>query len=183
VPLLKGRSKEAFSQNVRTEMDAGKPQKQSLAIAYSMARKAGAKKMYKGGKIGVPHIGQSKSDSIDGYSAPDMSTGGMSHGMHMGNRTLGLKRADSGYGVSNYAMGGQVGSWEEEEDYEDDDDSVDGFADGGEVDQVGKGEHDLVFSPEVKELSPTDEADGDASEDEDRMRFLRAYLIQRRLKK
>src|SRR5271166_2766384 len=40
MPLLKGKSKKAFSHNVEAEMDAGKPQKQSLAIAYSMKRKA-----------------------------------------------------------------------------------------------------------------------------------------------
>lgn len=37
MPLEKGKSKEAFSHNVRTEMKAGKPQKQAVAIAYSEA--------------------------------------------------------------------------------------------------------------------------------------------------
>jgi hypothetical protein len=40
MPLTKSKSKEAFSSNVKAEMDAGKPQKQALAIAYSVARKA-----------------------------------------------------------------------------------------------------------------------------------------------
>lgn len=49
MPLVKGkaaRSKKGFSENVRREMEAGKPQKQSVAIAYSEARrsKKGAKK-------------------------------------------------------------------------------------------------------------------------------------------
>ena len=35
----KARSKKGFSENVKTEMDAGKPQKQAVAIAYSEARK------------------------------------------------------------------------------------------------------------------------------------------------
>jgi hypothetical protein len=35
MPLEPGSSPEAFSKNVATEMHAGKPQKQSLAIAYS----------------------------------------------------------------------------------------------------------------------------------------------------
>jgi primosomal protein N' len=40
MPLFKGKSQKAFSKNVATEMDAGKPQKQALAIAYNMKRKA-----------------------------------------------------------------------------------------------------------------------------------------------
>jgi len=35
MPLEKGSSPEAFSHNVSTEMKAGKPQKQAVAIAYS----------------------------------------------------------------------------------------------------------------------------------------------------
>ncbi len=38
MPLEKGSSKEAFSHNVATEMHAGKPQKQAVAIAYSTQR-------------------------------------------------------------------------------------------------------------------------------------------------
>lgn len=43
MPLIHGKSKKAFSENVRTEMHAGKPQKQALAIAYSEMRRAGHK--------------------------------------------------------------------------------------------------------------------------------------------
>lgn len=39
MPLNKGKSKQAFSQNVKTEMDAGKLQKQALAIAYATKRR------------------------------------------------------------------------------------------------------------------------------------------------
>lgn len=39
MPLMKGHSKQAFSKNVKTEMEAGKPMKQSLAIAYGVKRK------------------------------------------------------------------------------------------------------------------------------------------------
>jgi len=38
MPLEKGKSREAFSHNVETEMKAGKPQKQAVAIAYSVQR-------------------------------------------------------------------------------------------------------------------------------------------------
>jgi hypothetical protein len=44
MPLNKSKSKKAFGENVATEMRAGKPQKQAEAIAYSVKRKAGAKK-------------------------------------------------------------------------------------------------------------------------------------------
>lgn len=44
MPLKSGKSKKAFSANVKTEMAAGKPQKQAVAIAYSVARKGKKKK-------------------------------------------------------------------------------------------------------------------------------------------
>ena len=40
MPLIKGSSKKAISENIRREMHAGKPQKQAIAIAYSVAREA-----------------------------------------------------------------------------------------------------------------------------------------------
>ncbi len=43
MPLSTGTSKAAFSKNVETEMEAGKPQKQAVAIAYSQHRKNVAK--------------------------------------------------------------------------------------------------------------------------------------------
>lgn len=50
MPLHHGKGKKAFSENVKTEMDAGKPQDQAVAIAYSEKRKAEHKA--KGGLIG-----------------------------------------------------------------------------------------------------------------------------------
>ena len=44
MPLVKSRSKKAFSENVRREMEAGKGQKQAIAIAYSVARRTKARK-------------------------------------------------------------------------------------------------------------------------------------------
>ncbi len=41
MPLVKGakaKTKKGFSENVKTEMAAGKPQKQAVAIAYSAAK-------------------------------------------------------------------------------------------------------------------------------------------------
>lgn len=37
MPLVKGKSKKAISENIRTEMHNGKPQKQAIAIAMSEA--------------------------------------------------------------------------------------------------------------------------------------------------
>lgn len=51
MPLIKSKSKKAFSKNVATEMDSGKPQPQALAISYSIKRKAGKKKMADGGPV------------------------------------------------------------------------------------------------------------------------------------
>ncbi len=39
MPLVKGKSKKAVSKNIATEMNAGKPQKQAIAIAMSVAGK------------------------------------------------------------------------------------------------------------------------------------------------
>lgn len=47
MPLVKGkaaRTEKGFSENVRREMKEKKPQKQSVAIAYALARKSKRKK-------------------------------------------------------------------------------------------------------------------------------------------
>jgi hypothetical protein len=46
MPLLSGSSKHVISENIRTEMNAGKPQPQAIAIAMSKAGK-GRKKAKK----------------------------------------------------------------------------------------------------------------------------------------
>lgn len=44
MPLVKSKSKQAFKKNIETEIKAGKPPKQAVAIAYSEKRKAKGKK-------------------------------------------------------------------------------------------------------------------------------------------
>lgn len=43
MPLKKGSSRKAMSANIKTEMAAGKPQKQAVAIAESVRRTSGRK--------------------------------------------------------------------------------------------------------------------------------------------
>jgi hypothetical protein len=52
MPLMKSTSKKAFAKNISTEMKAGKPQKQAVAIAYAErhAAKGKSKKPTKGKK-------------------------------------------------------------------------------------------------------------------------------------
>ena len=47
MPLTKSASKKAFKKNIKAEMRAGKGQKQAVAIAYSVKRKAEAAKRRK----------------------------------------------------------------------------------------------------------------------------------------
>lgn len=48
MPLRKGKSQKAISSNIRTEIAAGKPQKQAVAIALDVARRSPSKKGKKG---------------------------------------------------------------------------------------------------------------------------------------
>jgi len=47
MPLIKSTSPKAFKENIKSEMKAGKPVKQSVAIAYSEKREAAKAKAKK----------------------------------------------------------------------------------------------------------------------------------------
>lgn len=51
MPLMPGKSKAAFSHNIKAEIGAGKPQKQAVAIAYSEK----GKHMAEGGEVDSDH--------------------------------------------------------------------------------------------------------------------------------
>lgn len=50
MPLQKGTSKETISKNIKTEREAGKPEKQAVAIGLAKARESGAHIPKKKGK-------------------------------------------------------------------------------------------------------------------------------------
>jgi len=67
MPLMRSKSKKAFSDNVAAEMDAGKPQPQALAIAYNVKRKP--KKMAKGGPVSAKDEPRPMPSELDNDSA------------------------------------------------------------------------------------------------------------------
>lgn len=59
MPLINGKSQKSVGKNISTEMNAGKPHDQAVAIALSVQRKSKAKKMSAGGEV--------DSDGMDDY--------------------------------------------------------------------------------------------------------------------
>lgn len=59
MPLIKSKSEKAFKKNISTEVKAGKPVKQAVAIAYSVKR--GAQKMKDGGE---PRLSVSRGEKL-----------------------------------------------------------------------------------------------------------------------
>jgi len=82
MPLMHGKSEKAFKHNVRTEMHHGKPQKQSLAIAYAMKRKS--KKAHGG------YISGHERDEAERYRElePEAKRHGMSGSHHFGKEAV-----------------------------------------------------------------------------------------------
>lgn len=80
MPLIPGKSKKAFSHNIKAEIDAGKPQEQAVAIAYSEKRKAEHIQMSHGGDIEDCSSCQTYSEGggIKGVHSPDSLGQGVS---------------------------------------------------------------------------------------------------------
>jgi hypothetical protein len=74
VPLMKRKSKKAFEHNIKAEMAAGKPQNQSLAIAYSVKRRA---KKASGGTV---ESGSRDMNMADGGKVKSDFSGGQKRG-------------------------------------------------------------------------------------------------------
>lgn len=69
MPLSKGCTKKSFSKNVSRLVKEGRPQKQAVAIAYSVARKSGCKvKAQKGASCGCSQMKSPKGGNIFGYA-------------------------------------------------------------------------------------------------------------------
>ena len=51
MPLREGKSQKVIPENIRTEMEAGRPQKQAIAIALSKAGKSKPQKKADGGMV------------------------------------------------------------------------------------------------------------------------------------
>lgn len=153
MPLMKGSSDKAFSQNVRTEMEHGKPQKQALAIAYAMKRKARMayggkmKKMAEGGIPEAEHESPSSAhhqtrdedkfheeEYASGYESMPMDGAKENHRAEMeAGRDLNQHGEDETGPMGAYAQGGMY----------DDDDTPEkpapiagGYAEGGEIDDL-----------------------------------------------
>ena len=109
MPLSTGKSKKSFSKNVSTEMKAGKPQKQALAIAYAVKKK---NMKAKGGEM-------AKCPDCMSAGGQCMAHGGMSDMDHMSeggqvSQAQGMMHPKKVYGTEaelrGYAKGGQIPS-------------------------------------------------------------------------
>jgi hypothetical protein len=137
MPLSQGKSPKSFSKNVKTEMDAGKPQKQALAIAYSV-KKRNSKKMAKGGVVaggsqGPTNDGDRKQDSdakhsqLGGHSesSPCVNCSGTGFApahaskvksdmpqrpMHKMSEAIDMHPKDEVKSIPGYAHGGAIGA-------------------------------------------------------------------------
>lgn len=82
MPLIHGKSKKAVGENIKTEMAAGKPHKQSIAIALSVQRGSKKRKMAKGGHVASDEAAAMENLHSDHMPIIPGSTEGDTHPMH-----------------------------------------------------------------------------------------------------
>lgn len=166
MPLILGKSKEAFNKNVGKEMHAGKPQKQALAIAYNVMRK-NRKKMADGGSVSLDpgkvdrFTKGFKSAFAEGGEAegPGMSRDPKQIAIVIRSKRMakgGMAEDDDTTGVepvSFSAHGGKMGCYAEGGDvYDEDSDS--------EVESLPMSDEDKVGVPELGYDSAREDTEG-----------------------
>jgi hypothetical protein len=168
MPLMSGKSKKAFSKNVETEMDAGKPQKQSLAIAYNINRQnTPRKKMAAGGEVisaateKRPSPEQEFADAMDarqnsgnaGYRKPEDWTSAQDTpenevGATRTGRAVTDMSPQHNNGRAPYAQGGRVkDTGMDLMEHNDEDDLLDSMAPNGNRMEQPKGTYDESQPP------------------------------------
>jgi hypothetical protein len=104
MPLIKGKSEKAFKHNIEAEMHAGKPQNQSLAIAYSMKSKAQHKA--EGGEMHCAHGGPDH--CMSGCYADGGEVKSAMHGEQPGDGELDMVGRIMKHREHMYSKGGEV---------------------------------------------------------------------------
>ena len=80
MPLTKSKSEKAFKSNIKAEIAAGKPQKQAVAIAYDVQRRAkkaegGSSRVNEAGNYTKPEMRKRLFDSIKGSAVQGTAAG------------------------------------------------------------------------------------------------------------
>ena len=158
MPLIKGTSQKSFEKNLKTEMEHGHSQKQSLAIAYSMKRKAeAAKHKAMGGEMddSCPNCGYAHGGDIKETGNKRFGSGysGAGHqmdytrGVHKEYSDLSSEKGMS-YAGKRAREGREIGSANLHERKLDElksmpNPKLKGLAEGGEVEEMASGYEDM----------------------------------------
>lgn len=96
MPLMQSKSKKAFADNVASEINAGKPQDQSLAIAYDVKRRASKKKkLASGGTVesGSPTMNYADGGPVSASNEKRPMPGSLANSAKMARMNSGDKPA------------------------------------------------------------------------------------------
>ncbi len=162
MPLVKGKSPEAFTHNIKSEMKAGRPMKQSLAIAYNMKRKA--KKMATGGEMESGYESMPLEHDKHNMEAEDEDELAYAHGGDIVDRIMSKRKM--------YSEGGKVANGGDDDFEQMADSSPNNFDDLALRDDLesgnsGASDGDLL---------------GDSQEDHDRNDIIARIMKQRSMK-